>query len=470
MIQMWAITVKELKLLIRDPGGLVLLFVMPAMFILLLSVALQGAFSGKNSGDRLPVLVLNEDEGETGLEIMTALEDTGYFRIVARLNGQPLTRESITAEINGGDHRIAVIIPATSSRAVRLELDDYVDIVMDPALATQFAVIAQSTIRNLVFGSIMVEMRKKGERMQRLQKAARKTKASMDPSAAQLGMPVPSVNAKRLGKKAGQSALEKLRRRRAEKAAKLNPEPLPSEEERETVSKGGIRDPDELPGLRVRQSYASISGAEVHPNSVQQSVPGWTVFALFWIAQIIAVNLLQEKSSGAYSRILVAPISLIRYLAGKMFPFFLVNMVQAILMFTLGILILPLLGCPHLEITNVVGMLLVTVAISVVAISFGLFMASVSKTSFLVASMSASVLIVMTVLAGIMVPKFVMPVFMQEVSAFVPHGWAFDAYLNLLIRDYSTVQVLPHIGMLLLFAAGFGILAIWRLSKTARIR
>ena len=182
-------------------------------------------------------------------------------------------------------------------------------------------------------------------------------------------------------------------------------------------------------------------------------MPGWTIFALFWIVQVLTINLITERQSGAFKRIIIAPISPIHFIIGKVTPFFLISFLQAIIMFSIGVFILPLFGCPALEIKNVLGLILVTMSISFVAISFSLLIASVSKTIFLAASVSALIIILMAVVGGIMVPRFIMPQFMQKISLFVPHAWALDGYLNILVRDYNLIQILPNIAVLI----GFGL-------------
>lgn len=42
--QIFAITIKDLKILFKDRGGMIVLFAMPAMFILVMSTALQRSF------------------------------------------------------------------------------------------------------------------------------------------------------------------------------------------------------------------------------------------------------------------------------------------------------------------------------------------------------------------------------------------------------------------------------------------
>jgi ABC-2 type transport system permease protein len=204
------------------------------------------------------------------------------------------------------------------------------------------------------------------------------------------------------------------------------------------------------------------------PNSVQQNVPGWTIFALFWIVQIITLNIMIERQSGAFKRMLVSPISSFHYIVGKSIPYFIINIIQAVFMFSIGVFILPLFGCPPLVIKNILGMLLITFGISLTAISLSFFLSSISKTVSLTASLSGAILILMTVFGGIMVPKFIMPKFMQNISMFVPHGWALDGYQKILVKDYTLIQILPNFGVLVLFSLFFSFISLFYFSKLIR--
>ena len=65
--QIVAIALKELKVLWRDRQALALLFAMPMFFILVMSYALEGVFEAGSKGRPIQVLVVNEDEGSTGV-------------------------------------------------------------------------------------------------------------------------------------------------------------------------------------------------------------------------------------------------------------------------------------------------------------------------------------------------------------------------------------------------------------------
>ena len=63
-----------------------------------------------------------------------------------------------------------------------------------------------------------------------------------------------------------------------------------------------------------------------------------------------------------------------------------------------------------------------------------------------------------------MVPKFVMPEFMQELTAFSPMAWGLDGYLKVFLRGGDAFSVLPQAGALLGFglAAGLAAVAVYR--------
>ena len=58
---MLAIARKDLALLIRDPGALIVLFLMPLIFILVMSLALSGLYSPR--GSAVVIAVVDQDSG-----------------------------------------------------------------------------------------------------------------------------------------------------------------------------------------------------------------------------------------------------------------------------------------------------------------------------------------------------------------------------------------------------------------------
>lgn len=445
-----AITAKELKLLLRDPGGIAMLFILPVIFILVLSVALQGAFSTLDTEEKIDLLVVDEDEGDFGEKLIGDIRADGHFRIITELDGEPLTRDSIRRRLRDGEYQLAVLIPPDATDGLALDSDTTIEIMVDPTLSRQFSNAVYSAVQGFVhagmIGRYMAETEARTEAIELL---------SDDLASAYMACPPSPVSRDEDDADAEDDDDEK----------EIDDDWWPAYQTEQPLTHW----PEQtllLRGLQVEEVFASER--EDRPDAVQQNVPGWTIFALFWIAQILAINIMQERMSGAYKRIMVAPISLLEFVAGKMIPYLAINAVQAVCMFAIGVYVLPLLGCPQFEISNLPALAVVTLAISLVASSFGLFMAAVSRTAFLAASISASILIIMTVVGGIMVPKFVMPASMQGMAMLVPHGWALEAYLDILVRDYDLAHVMPSVGALLGFALLFFTAAMIKLKRLER--
>lgn len=61
--QILAITLKDWQVLVRDRGGMVSLFLMPIMFILVMSAAQQGMYEVADEDNPLQIMVIDNDEG-----------------------------------------------------------------------------------------------------------------------------------------------------------------------------------------------------------------------------------------------------------------------------------------------------------------------------------------------------------------------------------------------------------------------
>ncbi len=390
MIQILAFVIKEIKLLLRETGGLIFLFFIPALFIIILSIALQGSFSSVDDPkNKLAIIVINNDTGDVGDRLIKNLQDSGRFTIISAIKKKKITRAQAINEINRGRYEVAVIIPQGASAALDLQNKQEIEVLVDPALSNEFTMLATSSVNTFVQVASIEKI---------------------------IGRPIPVNNDR---------------------------------------------------GLFIKKSYTGLKGTEVFPNSVQQNVPGWTIFALIWIAQTLAFNLMNERLSGTYKRILVSPISWTSFVLGKGIPFFIINILQALFLFTVGVFLLPLLGCPKLTISNISGVAVITAALSFASICLGFLFVSLANSLFTVATYSVLVIIITSVIGGIMIPKFIMPEFMQRLSFYTPQGWALDGYLNILIRDYTTIQILPHAGVLILFGLLFYSISYFLFKKTS---
>ncbi|WP_428026888.1 ABC transporter permease [Arcobacter sp.] len=205
---------------------------------------------------------------------------------------------------------------------------------------------------------------------------------------------------------------------------------------------------------------------ELKPSSVQHSVPAWLVFSMFFILIPISNTFINEKNFGTIFRIRSIDVSLFPILLGKVIPYFIVNQIQVIIMILVGMFIVPILGGDSLVISgNYLLIFCMSSAISIAAICFALFIANISKTTEEASSIGGVTNIILAALGGIMVPKFVMPQFMQDISFYSPMSWGLEGLLEIFVRGGSFTDIKIYLLYLFLFAFVFLFLAYIKLKK-----
>jgi ABC-2 type transport system permease protein len=143
-------------------------------------------------------------------------------------------------------------------------------------------------------------------------------------------------------------------------------------------------------------------------------------------------------------------------LLGKLFPYYLVNLIQIVLMFAVGVIFFGI------KLGNIPALIVVSFALVATANGLGLFVAAMGKTEAQVNGFSVLLAITLAALGGMMVPTFIMPDAMKTLSFFTPHAWALTGYHDIIIRGLGVKQVLLETGVLLGFACLFFGLALWR--------
>ncbi len=178
------------------------------------------------------------------------------------------------------------------------------------------------------------------------------------------------------------------------------------------------------------------------PNSVEQSVPALLIFSMFFILIPISNTFINERNFSTIQRVKSINIPLLYILVGKIIPYFLINQIQVTLMFLLAIYILPIFGLESLELNDSYFLLIIcSFFISFAAISFALLIANISKTTEEATTIGGVSNIIFAALSGIMVPKFIMPKFMQDIGEFSPMSWGLDSFLEVLVfgGDFSDI-------------------------------
>jgi ABC-2 type transport system permease protein len=199
-------------------------------------------------------------------------------------------------------------------------------------------------------------------------------------------------------------------------------------------------------------------------NWVQHNVPGYTIIVVFWMAATTALSIYNEKKVGSFRRLLAAPISKATLLAGKMLPNFVVALVQIVVIFAASMLLLPLLGLERLTLGNdPLALVLVSLLLALCSTCLGILIIALLRTEGQIGTLAGLGVWIMGALGGCLVPLYVLGFAgLDAVSRVLPHYWALQAYRDLITRGRGLADVTTELLALLVFSAIFFTVGVWR--------
>lgn len=205
-----------------------------------------------------------------------------------------------------------------------------------------------------------------------------------------------------------------------------------------------------------------LGSDQIKPTSVQHNVPAWLVFGMFFVMSAVSGLWLVERDNGVMARLRSFGVSSHAILLSKILPYLGVNAVQAALMLTVGVWLMPMLGADALQLGGIdwPAMLLVLASISAAAVGLAILVACLVRTQAQAGAVVPIVNVLMAAIGGIMVPKFVMPAFMQRLAELSPMNWGLEGLLTVLLRGGDVAAVWPHAARLLWFAAATFVVAL----------
>ena len=209
------------------------------------------------------------------------------------------------------------------------------------------------------------------------------------------------------------------------------------------------------------------SVAQMTPTSVQQNVPAWLVFGMFFVMSAMSGLWLIERENGVTARLHSFGVRNSTLLLSKIIPYLGVNALQAVLMLTVGVWLMPLLGADALQLKGInwPALFLIITAISMAAVGLALLVACLVRTQAQAGALVPILNVLMAAIGGIMVPKFVMPTFMQRLAELSPMNWGLEGLLTVILRHGDMAAVTPYASRLVGFAALMFVLALLLLRR-----
>ncbi len=419
---------KELLLLKRDRAGLLVLFIMPAILVMVITLVQENVME-LTGQKKTRMLFLDLDNGDLGRSLRQHLAE-GHLEIVAWDEKQK-TSKDVQAAVAGGDYQVGIVIPEDSSAKFQEEtarlfqkngsqgggyipLQIPVHVFFDPGVMPGF--------RSGLTAQLQIALKTIGmeAKIGNLDRVLDSLLENFGVSQDVAGLPAADF-------------------------AGLVGQPLLT-----------LEDSNPL--------FGSVQVARYNP--VQQNVPAWALFGMFFTAIPIAGTILQERKSGIWIRLTSLPVSHLILFTGKVLAYIGVCCFQFLLVALIGSFLFPYIGLPAFIVSPNFAEVLLTVFVSSLAVcGFGIFLGMVCSTYEQASTLGSTAVVSAAAIGGVMVPVYAMPRVMQQLSIISPLNWGLTAFHDLLMRGYSFSAVLDDLGRLALFFF-LTLLLAWKLART----
>jgi ABC-2 type transport system permease protein len=408
--KIWMSVIKEFLLLKRDLGGLIILFIMPLVLVITVTLIQDSTFK-TISDNKIPILLVDNDNGSVSKTVFDNLEKSNLFSVITQIDNKPITEEVAKEAVYKGKFQLAIIIPKNLSVDLQSKIDQNVTNIVSKMGLTETDSTAQAEKPKVI--------------------KEKEVKLYFDP-AVQMSF-----------KNAVMNSIDKM-------ISQIETKSIYTTFQNQ-LGEGNIEF-EQKSFITFKEIIPKINNKEVRPNSVQHNVPAWTLFAIFFIVIPLSINIVKEKSQGTFVRLLTNPVSNLVVIMGKTITYSAICMIQFYMMVAVAVFLFPHIGLPSLNIEGHLFLMSIVALFSgFAAIGFGILLGTVASTQEQSAPFGATSVLILAAIGGVWVPVFAMPTLMQYIAKSSPMNWGLEAFYDVLLRNVSFLEIIPKISLLFLF-------------------
>jgi ABC-2 type transport system permease protein len=414
-----AVAWKDLQIILRDRGLLTIILLLPLVVGTMLSLLYTSMYE-KSTGEqalKIQVYLVNLDQGAFGEKVAQAIRSIDTL-VVEQLDGEAGRLQADQA-VADSEKTALILIPADFSQKIDAYEQAEVQVVVDPT---------QGELGKIVLGLMNYAV----------------APASIEGNI-------------RYGIKSLSSQSEVVQNFNAEQKAGF-----------EMQSLGAIMTQLQqfmvTPVIAVNTTGQAEEVATPSINFFSLMMPGFTVMMAFFLTGAIGMRLFIEKDQGTMRRLLISPMTRGSLIGGVMLAYGIFIILQVTLLFGISAGIFGMdLGDSFL------GLALVTLALAVCVTSFGILLAAMARTGKQADSLGTLLGFIMGGLGGCIIftvpPMYLWGGVIGTLSRLTPQSWALEGYYKLTVEGANAAAILPQVGVLLIYALVFFLIASRRLGR-----
>lgn len=251
--KIWMSVVKEFLLLKRDLGGLIILFIMPLVLVITVTLIQDSTFK-TISDNKIPILLVDNDNGAVSKTVFENLERSNLFSVVTQIDNKPITEEVAKEAVYKGKFQLAIIIPQNLSIDLQTKIDQNVENIVSKMGLTETDTSAQAEKQKVI--------------------KEKEVKLYFDP-AVQMSF-----------KNAVMSSIDKM-------ISQIETKSIYTTFQNQ-LGEGNVQF-EQKSFITFKEIIPRINNKDVLPNSVQHNVPAWTLFAIFFIVIPLSINIVKKN-------------------------------------------------------------------------------------------------------------------------------------------------------------------------------
>jgi ABC-2 type transport system permease protein len=401
MFKLKATIIKDIRILFRDKVGISLMFIMPIILVIVVTNIQNSTFQLVNK-NKLSIVINNSDTGQASRQLIKAINKIGMFK--ASLVSGDKNGQQIANAMHEQDAMLGVIIPANFSQKV----------------AAKSKSVAGKALNSFGLGGDTV-----------------KNVGDVDPLTVYYN-PVLQDNIRLSVQGALRSALQLVESRETLRSLyfSINEKQLPESLENEMLNNK----------TAINEIPVSKDGTRTTPNATQHNVPAWTIFAMFFIIMSLGGSVVREKVSGSFVRLKTLPTNYLVGLLSKQITYLAVTMLQAAVIFSIGIWLFPFFGLPGLNLpSDLLALIIVTAVCGWCAVSYAICVGVFAQTQEQANGFGAVSIVILACIGGLMVPSFAMQGAFRSAANISPMHWCLQAYYTLFLEGGKLKDVVNNI-------------------------
>lgn len=205
----------------------------------------------------------------------------------------------------------------------------------------------------------------------------------------------------------------------------------------------------------------SINRFNPHLDYKTYMVPGIIVFLLSIIAGFLsAVNIVSEKEKGTIEQINVTPVPKSIFILSKLIPFWVIGFILLTIAVLIAFVVYGLFPLGNL------GVIYLFVSVYLIAFTgFGLAVSTISSTQQQAMFTTFFFFIIFVLMSGLFTPISSMPHWAQTLTLFNPLRYAVEVFRMVYLKGSTLTDLIPQFFAVICFAIVFNIVAVLSYSK-----